>query len=886
MVYILRKIFRDMASMSMNPYEEQLYTVFKTFDVDNEEALDRSSVLQLCDTLQLEDRGAALVDTLFERQSDRVTFAQFRNGLLSVLGSETVSHPEHSKSKECNHVVQPNASLSPHSDDDSSGREVAPKFVFGSKKYGRRSRPQRTASEESPRHRVASESRLDCARSRQRMRCKRSASAMESRDDSAVDDDSADLDHDRRVNRDRALALCRGLHMHGVDRCLVDRIFEASAAEELTVGEFFDQLNSSLTTSIAASLDGLSTNESSTFKTDVVSSDTVVEAWERAGVERPKRLLIELGFATAALRPFELERVLDEELRALAVPSDAATDARSLLLLAAHALTRMRLDSAWRLLDVARAERDKLRDDLAEANGRARMLAQDVDENHARIEAELKSSLRQVEARHAEAVRVAAAETAAERERAAAAHVALEEEATRRAETEAKMRAEIACLRERIDEVQERLRAAEVRAMQAEREQAKAQEVAREAEERGVRLAEREREAAGELNARLHELRSENQRLRDRNDELCSALEVSSRCAAVDAHIAPSWRDEVAMNVPAKLEECDLSLLPNERKPIDSREIFAKLKVLFKSIESFPTSVRGGCRLCRSVSETISSMQRIMQEQSEEMLTPSLASNVCIKTDVALQTEPNVNNAEDIELLKKDLIDIKQKYEAEKQNSSTVIKELESSLEQMKVEYDKCEDYWTCKLEDEREAFAEEQRAGDERLADLVSKIADYERQFAPVAAHPHGLPTIDEKCSLELQFTDLEEEFAKYRTEKEVEITNKAEEIKRLKAKVEELERRQPPADGASRGERRTRESPPERPLVLHCADSHDVATCARWRAGAAAGARESGALRARAARAERAAQRLHARLAAADLLVKDLYIENCRLAHLPRLP
>ncbi|XP_046962122.1 blastoderm-specific protein 25D isoform X2 [Vanessa cardui] len=767
---------------------------------------------------KLEDRGAALVDTLFERQSDRVTFAQFRNGLLSVLGSETVSHPEHSKSKECNSVVQPNASLSPHSDDDSSGREVAPKFVFGSKKYGRRSRPQRTASEESPRHRVASESRLDCARSRQRMRCKRSASAMESRDDSAVDDDSADLDHDRRVNRDRALALCRGLHMHGVDRCLVDRIFEASAAEELTVGEFFDQLNSSLTTSIAASLDGLTANESSTFKTDVVSSDTVVEAWERAGVERPKRLLIELGFATAALRPIELERVLDEELRALAVPADAATDARSLLLLAAHALTRMRLDSAWRLLDVARAERDKLRDDLAEANGRARMLAQDVDENHARIEAELKSSLRQVEARHAEAVRVAAAETAAERERAAAAHAALEEEANRRAETEAKMRTEISCLRERIDEVQERLRAAEVRAMQAEREQVKAQEMAREAEERGERLAEREREAARELNARLHELRCENQRLRDRNDELCSALEVSSRSAAVDAHTAPSWRDEVAMNLPAKHEECDLSLIPNERKS-DSREIFAKLKVLFKSIENFPTSVRGSCRMCRAVSETISTMQRLMQEQSEDMT----RANVCVKTDVALQTESNVNNAEEIELLKKDLLDIKQKYEAEKQNSSTVIKELESSLEQMKVEYDKCEDYWTCKLEDEREAFAEEQRAGDERLADLVSKIADYERQFAPVA--PHGLPTIDEKCSLELQFTDLEEEFAKYRSEKEAEVTNKAEEIKRLKAKVEELERRQPPADGASRGERRTRETPPERPLVLHCADSHDVA-------------------------------------------------------------
>lgn len=456
MVYFLSKRSQDMASASMNHYEKQLYSVFKTFDVDNEEALDRSAVLQLCDTLQLEDRGAALVDTLFERQSDRVTFAQFRNGLLSVLGSDSVPRPGLSTSAQCGSVPLCKTTSPHHSDDDSSGREVAPKFVFGSKKYGRRSRPQRVASEDSPRHRVASESRLDSARARQRMRCKRSASAMESRDDSTVDSYTADLDHDRRVDRDRALALCRSFGMRDIDHCLVNRIFETSSTEEITVGEFFDLLNSSLTTSIAASLDGVSVDDSSKFKIDVVSSDAVVDAWERAGVERPRRLLIELGFTAAGLRPHELERALDDELRALTTPAENSPDARALLLLASHALARLRLDTAWRMLDVARAERDKLRDDLAEANRRARMLAQDVDENHARIEAELKSSLRQVEVRHAEATRAAAAEAAAERERAAVARLALEEEAARRAESEARLRTETTSLQERIDDLQVR----------------------------------------------------------------------------------------------------------------------------------------------------------------------------------------------------------------------------------------------------------------------------------------------------------------------------------------------------------------------------------------------------------------------------------------------
>lgn len=89
----------------------------------------------------------------------------------------------------------------------------------------------------------------------------------------------------------------------------------------------------------------------------------------------------------------------------------------------------------------------------------------------------------------------------------------------------------------------------------------------------------------------------------------------------------------------------------------------------------------------------------------------------------------------------------------------------------MKVEYDRCEEYWASKLEDEREVFAEEQRAGDERLAELARAIADYERQFAP--SRPRALPPIDEGA-LELQVTELEDEFAKYRTEKEAEIASK----------------------------------------------------------------------------------------------------------------
>ncbi|XP_032515024.2 blastoderm-specific protein 25D [Danaus plexippus] len=818
----------------MNRYEQQLYSVFKTFDIDNEEALKRSAVLQLCDSLQLEDRGAALVDTLFDRQSDRITFSQFRNGLLSVLDKDPIRRQENCSSKES---VVPKTPSPAQSDDDS--REVGAKFAFGSERYGRRSRPHRVTAEDTPRPRVASESRLDSVRARRRMRCKRSSSAMESREDDVT---GLELDHEQRVDRDRALALCRGLDMHGVDRFLVDRVFAASDENEVTVGEFFDRLNASLTTSIETSLDGGIVEGDSKSDSDIVSSDTVVETWKRAGVRKPMGLLLELGFGEAALRLQSLEHVLDDELRA----NSSQTDSR--LPLAAYSLSRIRLESVGRLLEVARGERDKLREDLGEANRRARLLAQDVDENHDRIEAELKSRLRQMEARHAEAVRVAAAEAGVERERAAVARVALEEEAARRADTEIRLRDEITSLQERIEEYQERAAAAEARCEHAEREQSRLQEELRRAEERDAERASREEIARDELETRLRESREERARLRDRCDELGAALEVAGATRLAREGAARCWRDEVDAQAPDSLPDvCDLSLQSFDKK--DAQEIIEKLMTFLTNIREISVGDGNSCASCDHIAKTAATFREALRSSRYEGADTIGHNHVTERDDEGAQTD--LESVQEVEALKKTLADLEHDHRVEKDSLTNVVKELETSLEQMKTEYEKCEEYWSDKLEEEREAFAEEQRAGDERLADLAARIADYERQFAPAP-----LPTIDERDQLELQVNQLQDEFDTYRRTHEAELAAKSEELRRLHRRLEA-------AEGAS----------------CVCGG----AAAARWRAAVW---REAGALRARAGRAERAAHRLHARLAAADLLVKDLYLENCRLAHGPRLP
>lgn len=527
-----------MDSSSLDRYEEQLYSVFKSFDVNNEEALDRAAVLALCDALQLEQRGAALLDTLFERSTQRVTFAQFRNGLLTVLGAEPAPAEPHS-------LTDPAI----HSDDDSSGREVAPKFVFGSKKYGRRSRPPRAAS--APGDAASPQS----ARSppQLRARAKRSCSAAERAPSPSPalpppPSPPLALDHDSRIDCEHALRLCRHLRMDGIDHSLVESIFEATPTAETTVGEFFDRLNSSLTTSIkqVSSDSPMAAGSSTSVEAEGPGDETfpsavVTEAWERMGVQRARRLLVELGFEGSAVRASDLELALGGELAAL----DEPCSARALLLLAALALDRLRLASARSVAAEVVAERDRLRLDVAESNRRARLLALEVDENNSRLEAEAAANLRRTEARHADAIRVIELERASERENAAAEREAMAGELARRADAEARLRGEVADARTRADASEAGQRSADQRAANAERERARLALELDAMRERALRAeAAAEEAAAGEVAPRLERLRAENKQLRDRCDELCCALDSARPPAVPEPARAACWRDE------------------------------------------------------------------------------------------------------------------------------------------------------------------------------------------------------------------------------------------------------------------------------------------------------------------------------------------------------
>ncbi|XP_026796566.3 ninein isoform X3 [Pangasianodon hypophthalmus] len=112
-------------------HEERLREVFQSFDGSGAGSLSPEELTELCHALQLADQALhTLLHTLFNTQDQlntRVEFEQFKDALILVLSSN-----EETLAKE-----NPPRPVSP---------EVQPRFVKGTKRYGRRSTPEFTQS--------------------------------------------------------------------------------------------------------------------------------------------------------------------------------------------------------------------------------------------------------------------------------------------------------------------------------------------------------------------------------------------------------------------------------------------------------------------------------------------------------------------------------------------------------------------------------------------------------------------------------------------------------------------------------------------------------------------------------------------------------------------
>ncbi|XP_026154680.1 ninein isoform X2 [Mastacembelus armatus] len=112
-------------------YEERLKEVFNSFDTSGCGSLCPEELSDLCQSLHLDDATPVLLHTLLQNQDHltaRVDFEQFKNALILVLSS-AIEPPQEEEQETLQKPESP---------------EIQPKFVKGSKRYGRRSTPEFT----------------------------------------------------------------------------------------------------------------------------------------------------------------------------------------------------------------------------------------------------------------------------------------------------------------------------------------------------------------------------------------------------------------------------------------------------------------------------------------------------------------------------------------------------------------------------------------------------------------------------------------------------------------------------------------------------------------------------------------------------------------------
>lgn len=127
------------------------------------------------------------------------------------------------------------------------------------------------------------------------------------------------------------------------------------------------------------------------------------------------------------------------------------------------------------------------------------------------------------------------------------------------------------------------------------------------------------------------------------------------------------------------------------------------------------------------------------------------------------------------------------KLQQENKDLTVKCSELENCIDLLRNEYEKCEDYWQNKVDEERQLFEIEQKFQNDKLTELIEKMKEYEEQYANQDVVDNRLFPIEEN-NLEKQFEDLEQEFEDYRKESEKEITRKDEEINILKEELSKL--------------------------------------------------------------------------------------------------
>lgn len=784
--------------VSADPYEQKLYQMFQSCETSqqqNKGLLDEASLTRLCQLLQLRDQGSALISSLTSNSSPKlgVSFEQFKEALLNFLGTEfdgSTSRPGLGTSsglRERSLVIsdEPTSTyIESPPEAEASDREVSPKLIVGTKKYGRRSRPHQDLGLNALSATDSDNTDEDPHRSlngcnEQIVQVQRSSS-------------QSDLPGSRRM---------RSIHTTGskLKRCASlparknlqykmlpsTTIMTTSTTVATQVGNGNNRSNLREANQECSSLESLDIVTPQQLES--ISAHSIIETWEMASIVNSNGLLHSLGFDEEEVNLNQLTKVLEEELRSLEL------DPQTNMLRALVSLQSMELGSLRQAFRQQHEENLKLRADNKAANQRVAMLAAEVDERHAMMEDSCKQQVLQLEQRHASMVREFTQRMSNDRDHWTSMTAKLEAQIKSLEQEEIKLKTELELVRSENSELETEQQTAQLQMTELLEQNIKLNQDLASCEilqpivkqENSVHTAS-SKDKISEDDEMLHviekmtALQMENAQLRDKTDELTMEIENLH----VDLARTKSRKKKQTTPAPAsdceELEAVSVGLATKRRGDSPSKthitEESPRLGKQRKCSEDGEVSDNSGDWLalnselqrCKNHEEEIANLRKSVAQLEQELQT---ATNKTANTASGESgSESRANTPE------------------------TRCKELESSLEQMQRAYEDCEDYWQSKLSEERQMFdkerhiyEDEQLESDKKFTELMEKVREYEEQFSKDGR----LSPIDERDMLEQQYLELEEEATTLRTNSIRMLEEKSEQISLLQNEVEDLRTR-----------------------------------------------------------------------------------------------
>lgn len=514
-----------------------------------------------------------------------------------------------------------------------------------------------------------------------------------------------------------------------------------------------------------------------------ITTEELITLWTSANILDAEKFIHNLGFFGKSMKLSELSQVLEEE-----IVRDNNIEIHSKLLKASLALHKSEITSVRKSYRQLVDENKKLFADNKEANRRASILAQEIDERHSNLEDSTRTEIKSLELRHNEAIRELTTQLSVEREHLGHLNARLELKIKSMEVDEQKVRQELTSLRDENCAL--------------ENEQADLHKQITELLEQNIKLnqdfadmsaggtdqlSDSHNEEMLDLIEKIETLQMENSNLRDKNDELLSDIE--------------------SLNV-------EVLRTKNKNKPMrdEEQEISTSAAVKRRGDSPSKSRLEESPRMGK-VRKFSSDVEEPETSGDWMALNSELATSTPAKvTTTVNQQQGNKNDSDYIEQLKKKIVELESsvaKYKNRlnapacdsnaddmtelKQDNEKLqrrVKELEDNLELMSKEYENCEDYWQSKVHEERLLFDEDQRQSDEKFAELLQKMSELEDQFAAQMEKNNGrLSPIDEKCQLESQYLELENEMEELKVHAQSLLDERAKEIEKLQLEMSDLQ-------------------------------------------------------------------------------------------------